>query len=182
MAYTNKALAVVWVVALVLFVLSGSGMVSGLWVLSLAALALVLPTVILTVFPRPAFVVGALTAAYAGVLVAPAAAAKVGPSAVGADVPRWETDGGATRTLADAAVPMALPTLAAPSVESPAHYRLRAIIRQGTAASLPAVWERYATLDDARAAVRGMYASDRVVRVNVVTDDVPPRFVEWVER
>ena len=61
-------------------------------------------------------------------------------------------------------------------------FRLHAIMRQGTAASLPAVWERYATIDAARAAVRGMYSNDRVLRVMMVTDDVPPRFVEWVER
>lgn len=61
-------------------------------------------------------------------------------------------------------------------------FRLRAIVRQGTAASLPAVWERYATIETARAAVRGMYADDRVLRVLIVTDDAPPRFVEWVER
>jgi hypothetical protein len=68
----------------------------------------------------------------------------------------------------------------------PAHvptlFRVRAIMRQGTAASLPAVWERYPTIDAARAAVRGMYANDRVMRVMIVSDDVPPRFVEWVER
>lgn len=61
-------------------------------------------------------------------------------------------------------------------------FRLHAIMRQGTAAGLPAVWEGYATIDAARAAVRGMYANDRVLRVMVVTDSVPPRFVEWVER
>ena len=55
-------------------------------------------------------------------------------------------------------------------------------MRQGTAAGLPAVWEPYATIDAARAAVRGMYANDRVLRVLIVTGDVPPRFVEWVER
>jgi hypothetical protein len=61
-------------------------------------------------------------------------------------------------------------------------FRLRAIMRQGTAAGLPAVWEQYATIDAARAAVRGMYSNDRVLRVLIVTGDVPPRFVEWVER
>jgi hypothetical protein len=73
------------------------------------------------------------------------------------------------------------PTDAQPD-DPPAFYRLRAIMRQGTAAGLPAVWERYATIDAARAAVRGMYANDRVLRVHIVTGDVPPRFVEWVER
>ena len=57
------------------------------------------------------------------------------------------------------------------------HFRLRAIMRQGTAASLPAVWEQYATIDAARAVVRGMYSNDRVLRVLIVTDDVPPRSV-----
>ena len=61
-------------------------------------------------------------------------------------------------------------------------FRLQAIMRQGTAASLPAVWERYPTIDAARAPIRGMYANDRVLRVLIVTDEVPPRFVEWVER
>jgi hypothetical protein len=61
-------------------------------------------------------------------------------------------------------------------------YRLRAIVRQGTAASLPAIWERYQTAEAARAAVKGMYHDDRVLRAFIVTDTVPPRFVEWVER
>jgi hypothetical protein len=61
-------------------------------------------------------------------------------------------------------------------------FRLQAIMKQGTAASLPAVWEQYPTIDAARAAVRGMYTNDRVLRVMVVTGDSPPAFVEWVER
>jgi len=61
-------------------------------------------------------------------------------------------------------------------------FRLRAIMKQGTAAGLPAVWEQYATIDAAREAVRGMYSNDRVLRVFIVSGDVPPRFVEWVER
>ena len=64
----------------------------------------------------------------------------------------------------------------------PGLFRVHAIMRQGTAASIPAVWERYSTLEAARAAVRAMYSNDRVLRVMIVTGDVPPRFVEWVER
>jgi hypothetical protein len=66
--------------------------------------------------------------------------------------------------------------------ETRTFFRLRAIMRQGTAASLPAVWERYATIEAAREPVRGMYSNDRVLRVLIVTDEVPPRFVEWVDR
>ena len=61
-------------------------------------------------------------------------------------------------------------------------FRLQAIMKQGTAAGLPAVWEQYGTIEMARAAVRAMYSNDRVLRVMVVTGDAPPRFVEWVER
>ena len=61
-------------------------------------------------------------------------------------------------------------------------FRLRAIMRQGTAASLPGTWEHYLTIEDARAGTRPMYHDDRVLRVMIVTDSLPSRFVEWVER
>jgi hypothetical protein len=61
-------------------------------------------------------------------------------------------------------------------------FRLRAIMRQGTAASLPGAWEHYRTIEDARAGTRPMYHDDRVLRVMIVTDGLPSRFVEWVER
>lgn len=55
-------------------------------------------------------------------------------------------------------------------------------MRQGTAASLPGTWQRYPTIEEARGAVKPLYHDDRVLRALIVTDDVPPRFVEWVER
>lgn len=55
-------------------------------------------------------------------------------------------------------------------------------MRQGTASSIAEVWTRFATLEEARAAVKSMYHDDRVLRVFVVTGDVPPKFVEWIER
>lgn len=61
-------------------------------------------------------------------------------------------------------------------------FRLRAIMRQGTAASLPGTWEHYLTIEDARAGTRALYHDDRVLRVMIVTDSLPSRFVEWVER
>jgi hypothetical protein len=66
--------------------------------------------------------------------------------------------------------------------ESRPVFRVRPIMRQGTASSIAETWERYGTLESARAAVRQTYHDDRVLRVFIVTDDVPPRFVEWVER
>ena len=59
---------------------------------------------------------------------------------------------------------------------------MRPIMRQGTASSIPETWERYGAVDDARKAAKAMYHDDRVLRVFIVTDDCPARFVEWVER
>jgi hypothetical protein len=66
--------------------------------------------------------------------------------------------------------------------ESGPVYRLRPIMRQGTPSSVPEIWERHRTLESARAAVKHAYHDDRVLRMFIVTDEVPPRFVEWVER
>jgi hypothetical protein len=68
------------------------------------------------------------------------------------------------------------------SVETWPTFRVRPIMRQGTASSIPETWTRYTTLDEARRVVKQMYHDDRVLRVFIVTDEAPPRFVEWVER
>jgi hypothetical protein len=74
-----------------------------------------------------------------------------------------------------------IPRPAAP-VEVGPSFRLRPIMRQGTASSIAETWTRFATLADARQGVKAMYHDDRVLRVFIVTDEAPPRFVEWVER
>jgi hypothetical protein len=61
-------------------------------------------------------------------------------------------------------------------------FRVRSVMRQGTASSIPETWQPYGTLESARAAVKHAYHDDRVLRMFIVTDEVPPRFVEWVER
>ena len=60
-------------------------------------------------------------------------------------------------------------------------FRLRPIMRQGTAASIPETWEHYRSVEDARAGAKVMYHNDRVRRVMVVINSVGS-FVEWVER
>jgi hypothetical protein len=60
-------------------------------------------------------------------------------------------------------------------------FRLRPIMKQGTAASIPETWTHYSSVDDARAGAKLMYQNDRVLRVMVVTDSVGS-FVEWIER
>jgi len=72
------------------------------------------------------------------------------------------------------------------AVASPHHvamtFKLRPIMRQGTASSIAETWNHYATVDEAKGATKQMYHDDRVLRVFVVTDEAPPQFVEWIER
>ena len=75
------------------------------------------------------------------------------------------------------AIPSARDTL-----EPRAAFRLRPIMRQGTASSIPETWTRFATVAEARLAVKQMYHDDRVLRAFIVTDTAPAQFVEWVER
>lgn len=60
-------------------------------------------------------------------------------------------------------------------------FRLRPIMKQGTAAGIPETWTHYRSVEDARAGAKLMYSNDRVLRVMVVIDSVGS-FVEWVER
>jgi len=59
-------------------------------------------------------------------------------------------------------------------------FRLRPIMRQGTASSVPETWTRYESLEAARAGAKQMYHDDRVLRIMMV--DETGTFVEWIER
>ncbi len=59
--------------------------------------------------------------------------------------------------------------------------RLRPIMKQGTASSIPETWTHYASLEDARGGAKDMYHNDRVLRVMAVVDSAGS-FVEWIER
>jgi hypothetical protein len=61
-------------------------------------------------------------------------------------------------------------------------FRLQANMRRGTGSSLRGTWSSYDSINAAREAAREMLRDDRVARVTVVTDTLPPRFVEWVNR
>ena len=67
-------------------------------------------------------------------------------------------------------------------VKTAPEFRLQPIMRQGTASSIPETWLHFPTVEDARQLVKQMYQDDRVLRVFIVTDEAPPRFVEWAER
>ncbi len=60
-------------------------------------------------------------------------------------------------------------------------FRLRPIMKQGTASGLPETWVHYLSVEDARIGARLMYHNDRVLRVMLVTDSADS-FVEWIER
>ena len=61
-------------------------------------------------------------------------------------------------------------------------FRIQATMRRGTGSSLRGSWSNYGAIDDARQAAHEMLRDDRVARVTIVSDTVPPRFVEWVNR
>lgn len=61
-------------------------------------------------------------------------------------------------------------------------YRLQANVRRGSSSTLPGAWERYPTIETARAAAAGLLRQERVLRVAIVRNEAPPAFVEWRER
>ena len=61
-------------------------------------------------------------------------------------------------------------------------FKLITTMRRGTATDLPAAWARYPTIEAARGGTATLLKDDRILRVMVVRNEVPPAFVEWIER
>jgi len=61
-------------------------------------------------------------------------------------------------------------------------FRLVTTMKQGTASGLAAAAARYPTLEAARAGAVELFGNERVLRVMVVRNEVPPAFVEWRDR
>jgi hypothetical protein len=61
-------------------------------------------------------------------------------------------------------------------------FRLIATMRRGTATNLAAAWARYPTIEAARIGTAALLRDDRILRVMIVRNEVPPAFVEWTER
>ncbi len=61
-------------------------------------------------------------------------------------------------------------------------FRLVTTMKQGTASGLAAAAARYPTVEAARLGAEALYRNDRVQRVMIVRDEVPPAFVEWRDR
>jgi hypothetical protein len=60
-------------------------------------------------------------------------------------------------------------------------FRLRPIMKQGTASSIAETWTHYGSVEEARAGAKQMYHDDRVLRVLLLVDGAGT-FVEWIER
>ena len=61
-------------------------------------------------------------------------------------------------------------------------FKLIATMRRGSSTNLAAAWARYPTLDAARVGTATLLRDDRVLRVMIVRNEIPPAYVEWVER
>jgi hypothetical protein len=61
-------------------------------------------------------------------------------------------------------------------------FKLIATMRRGSSCMMPAAWAPYSLITAARAGAADLLRDDRVLRVMVVRSEVPPAFVEWVER
>jgi hypothetical protein len=60
-------------------------------------------------------------------------------------------------------------------------FKLIATMRRGRATDLAAAYARYPTVDAARVGTT-LLRDDRISRVMIVRNEIPPAFVEWVER
>ena len=64
----------------------------------------------------------------------------------------------------------------------PGMFRLIVTVRRGSACNLEAASTSHATLETARLAGAALLRDERVQRVLIARDEVPPAFVEWIER
>ena len=58
-------------------------------------------------------------------------------------------------------------------------FRLITTVRRGSASGLAPTWARYPTLEAARAGAALLLRMERVMKVMIVRNEMPPAFVEW---
>ena len=61
-------------------------------------------------------------------------------------------------------------------------FKLISTMRRGSASNIAAAWAQYPTVEAARIGVTALFRDDRIQRVMIVRDEIPPAFVEWAER
>jgi hypothetical protein len=61
-------------------------------------------------------------------------------------------------------------------------FKLITTMRRGSASDVAAAWARYPTIEAARVGTATLLRDDRILRVMIVRNEIPPAFVEWAER
>ena len=61
-------------------------------------------------------------------------------------------------------------------------FKLIPTMRRGSSSNLAAAWAPYPTIAAARAGTEILLRDDRILRVMIVRNEIPPAFVEWIER
>lgn len=61
-------------------------------------------------------------------------------------------------------------------------FKVITTMRRGSASGLAAAWARYPTLEAARLGTATLLSDDRILRVMIVRNEIPPAFVEWAQR
>ena len=68
------------------------------------------------------------------------------------------------------------------AVQVDAMFKLIPTMRRGSSTGIAEVWARYPTVAAARLGIATLLRDDRILRVMIVRNEIPPAFVEWVER
>jgi len=61
-------------------------------------------------------------------------------------------------------------------------FTLITTMRRGSSTGLSAAWARYAAIEAARLGTSTLLRDDRILRVMIVRNEIPPAFVEWADR
>jgi hypothetical protein len=61
-------------------------------------------------------------------------------------------------------------------------FKLIATMRRGSSNGIAAASVRHDTIETSRLGIATLFRDDRILRAMTVRDEVPPAFVEWVER
>jgi len=61
-------------------------------------------------------------------------------------------------------------------------FKLITTMRRGSASDLAAASARYPTIEAARVGSATLLRDDRILRVMIVRNEIPPAFVEWSQR
>lgn len=61
-------------------------------------------------------------------------------------------------------------------------FKLISTMRRGSSTGLAAAWAHYPTVEAARLGTATVLRDDRILRVMIVSNEIPPAFVEWAER